>query len=326
MTRIAICEDDLFYMEKERSLIEDYFISVKESGMQDANQMNVFVVLIGFAVAFLDAAIIHLFVQSTKRQKHILENEAVLNRVKNETMLYRSITDNMEKQSRRIHEFNNRMAAIKSMLDQGKIEELQQYVDSIETKIKEYEHYSKMMDLTGDIYEKIRKEENREIDMNDIMKTMMDTYETLYNDILKAHENGDREVDYQITGKQSITLEQDLAGLDKAFNRRLSNLEGYITTQQTNKQFEGSARDTMEYIKRVKGLQTSETTERINDDFNYFETDYQNTVKSIMEQARDSFLQQISSGTYKKGAGVNVLLSIMQTNTSFIEGTQKLFS
>lgn len=113
-------------------------ISVKESGMQDANQMNVFVVLIGFAVAFLDAAIIHLFVQSTKRQKHILENEAVLNRVKNETMLYRSITDNMEKQSRRIHEFNNRMTAIKSMLDQGKIEELQQYVDSIETKIKEY--------------------------------------------------------------------------------------------------------------------------------------------------------------------------------------------
>lgn len=195
-----------------------------------------------------------------------------------------------------------------------------------DTNEVEYEHYSKMMDLTGDIYEKIRKEENREIDMNDIMKTMMDTYETLYNDILKAHENGDREVDYQITGKQSITLEQDLAGLDKAFNRRLSNLEGYITTQQTNKQFEGSARDTMEYIKRVKGLQASETTERKNDDFNYFETDYQNTVKSIMEQARDSFLQQIGSGTYKKGTGVNALLSIMQTNTSFIEGTQKLFS
>lgn len=49
-------------------------------------------------------------------------------------------------------------------------------------------------------------------------------------------------------------------------------------------------------------------------------------MKSIMEQARDRFLQQISSGTYKKGAGVNALLSIMQTNTSFIEGTQKLFS
>ena len=109
-----------------------------ESGLKDANPTDIFVVLIGIAVTFLDAAIIHLFVQSTKRQKHILENEAVLNRVKNETMLYHSITENVEKQSRRIHEFNNRMTAIKSMLDQGKIEELQQYVDSIEAKIKEY--------------------------------------------------------------------------------------------------------------------------------------------------------------------------------------------
>ena len=113
-------------------------IAIQEWGLKDANPTNIFVVLIGIAVTFLDAAIIHLFVQSTKRQKHILENEAVLNRVKNETMLYHAITENMEKQSRRIHEFNNRMTAIKSMLDQGKIEELQKYVDSIEAKIKEY--------------------------------------------------------------------------------------------------------------------------------------------------------------------------------------------
>ena len=113
-------------------------IAIQESGLQDANPVNIFIVLIGVVVAFLDVAIIHLFVQSTKRQKHILENEAVLNRVKNETMLYHAITENMEKQSRRIHEFNNRMTAIKSMLDQGKIEELQKYVDSIEAKIKEY--------------------------------------------------------------------------------------------------------------------------------------------------------------------------------------------
>lgn len=113
-------------------------IAIQEWGLKDANPTNIFVFLIGIAVTFLDAAIIHLFVQSTKRQQRILENEAVLNRVKNETMLYHSITENMEKQSRRIHEFNNRMTAIKSMLDQGKIEELQKYVDSIEAKIKEY--------------------------------------------------------------------------------------------------------------------------------------------------------------------------------------------
>lgn len=113
-------------------------ISTKESGMQENNYMDLIVALLGISIAFMYLAIVQLFVGSAKRQKHILENEAVLNRVKNETMLYHSITENMEKQSRRIHEFNNRMTAIKSMLDQGKIEELQKYVDSIEAKIKEY--------------------------------------------------------------------------------------------------------------------------------------------------------------------------------------------
>lgn len=113
-------------------------ISTKESGMQENNYMDLIVALLGISIGFMYLAIVQLFVGSAKRQKHILENEAVLNRVKNETMLYHAITENMEKQSRRIHEYNNRMTAIKSMLDQGKIEELQQYVNSIEAKIKEY--------------------------------------------------------------------------------------------------------------------------------------------------------------------------------------------
>ena len=104
----------------------------------DMNDKDVFFSLLGIGIACLDIAIIWLFTKVANRQQRILENEAVLNRVKNETMLYHSITENMEKQSRRIHEFNNRMTAIKSMLDQGKIEELQKYVDSIEAKIKEY--------------------------------------------------------------------------------------------------------------------------------------------------------------------------------------------
>lgn len=113
-------------------------VSTKESGMQENNYMDLIVALLGISIAFMYLAIVQLFVGSAKRQKHILENEAILNRVKNETMLYHAITENVEKQSRRIHEFNNRMTAIKSMLDQGKIEELKQYVDTIEEKSKEY--------------------------------------------------------------------------------------------------------------------------------------------------------------------------------------------
>lgn len=71
----------------------------------------------------------------------------------------------------------------------------------------------------------------------DVMKSIMDTYETRYHEILKKHENGDREVFYGLTGKRSLTLEEDLAGLEEALKMRRANLEGYITCQKTNKKF-----------------------------------------------------------------------------------------
>ena len=71
--------------------------------------------------------------------------------------------------------------------------------------------------------------------VEDVMKSIMDTYEARYNEIVKEHENGDREVSYELTGKRSLTLDEDLAGLDEAFKMRLANLEGYIACQQTNR-------------------------------------------------------------------------------------------
>lgn len=73
-----------------------------------------------------------------------------------------------------------------------------------------------------------------EYNLEDVMKTTMETYETRYNEIVKAHENGDRAVNYDLTGKSSLTLEQDLAGLDRAYRRQLAGIAGYITCQQTN--------------------------------------------------------------------------------------------
>lgn len=193
----------------------------------------------------------------------------------------------------------------------------------------EFEHYTKMMDITRMVDEDIRNKEGRDVNLDDIMKTIMDSYETLYNDIIKAHENGDREVEYSITGKQSITLEQDLDGLNKAFNKRLSNLEGYITVKQTNKQFEGSARESFEYYKRVKGIQ-SENQNDANQiqlyNTNYFNTDYQETVRNIMQKARESFLDNFALNGYKQGTAADILNGIKNSNTSFIEGTKLLFS
>lgn len=109
-------------------------ITAKESGMAEMYHLDLFVALIGLSTVFMNVAIIRLFIQSVKRQKHILESEAILNRVKNETALYRSISDNLDRQRKRAHEFDNQLAAIKGMIEQGNIKELEEYVNLLEEK------------------------------------------------------------------------------------------------------------------------------------------------------------------------------------------------
>lgn len=92
-------------------------IMVKESGMQEHYYVDLMVICIDVAIVFLDFAIVGLFIQSLQKQKHIVENE-----------------ETIERQKRRSHEFDNRMNAIKGMLDSGRIEELQDYLNEISKK------------------------------------------------------------------------------------------------------------------------------------------------------------------------------------------------
>lgn len=110
----------------------------------------------------------------------------------------------------------------------NKFEPDSDYVNARELTIQNtnevaWEHYTAMRGISSQTL----KDGNYNVE--DVMKSIMDTYEARYNEIVKEHENGDREVSYELTGKRSLTLEEDLAGLDEAFKMRLANLEGYIT-------------------------------------------------------------------------------------------------
>ncbi len=148
----------------------------------------------------------------------------------------------------------------------------------------------------------------------------MGTYETRYHEIVKEHENGDREVSYGLTGKRSLTLEEDLAGLDEAFKMRLANLSGYITCQQTNKAFENP--DSSWFFNR-NGFQ-SEGKGQIKAE--YLDAQYRDTAVSIMEQSKEKFLAAFKSLGYKKGAAIGILSDIMNENSNFIVNSRKLFS
>lgn len=202
------------------------------------------------------------------------------------------------------------VSKFESELDDINVKEL----TTVQTNEVAWEHYTAMRGISS----LTLKDGNYNVE--DVMKSIMDTYETRYNEIVKQHENGDREVSYELTGNRPLTLEEDLAGLDEAFKMRLANLEGYITCQQTNKTFENP--DSSWYFNR-NGFQSGEKEKNKAE---HFDTQYRDTAVSIMEQAKEKFLTAFKSKGYKNGTAISILSAILNENTNFVVSTRKLFS
>jgi len=164
-----------------------------------------------------------------------------------------------------------------------------------------WEHYATMREFSS----LTLKDGN--YDLEDVMKSMMDAYETLYNQIVKEHENGERQVSYELTGESTLTLEEDLAGLDRAYNMRLANLAGYIICQQTN--------DGSKYFHSTNSKNEAEE-----------QKEYRDTAVSMMKQARERFLALREKPDYKQGVATGIIWHIMSADAKFCDKTQKLFA
>lgn len=196
------------------------------------------------------------------------------------------------------------MKALREKLKERKpeVEEPEVYELTIQdTNEVEWEHYIAM----GNDRSLTLKDGN--YNLEDVMKSMMDAYETRYNQIVKEHENGDRQVFYDLTGENTLTLEEDLAGLDRAYNRLLANLEGYILCQQTNN---GS-----KYFQSTNRKKEAEE-----------QKEYRDTAVSMMEQAQKKFLKLREKPDYKNGIAKGIIWDIMSSDTIFMEKTRMLFA
>lgn len=120
-------------------------------------------------------------------------------------------------------------------------------------------------------------------------------------------ENGERQVSYNLTGENSLTLDEDLAGLDRAYNKRLANLVGYIVCQQTN---DGS-----------KFFQTTNMKKNTAE-----QKEYIDTAVSMMEKAQKRFLEMHEEPKYTAGIAKSVIWDIMSNDKNFMETTQRLFA
>lgn len=170
-----------------------------------------------------------------------------------------------------------------------------------DTNEVEWEHYISMREYSGLTLK------DGKYNLEDVMKSMMDAYETRYNYIVKEHENGERQVSYDLTGENSLTLDEDLAGLDRVYNKRLANLAGYIVCQQTN---DGS-----------KFFQTTNVKKNTAE-----QKEYIDTAVSMMEKAQKRFLEMREEPKYTAGIAKSVIWDIMSSDKNFMETTQRLFA
>ena len=220
---------------------------------------------------------------------------------------FRGLDDNVAYKNKQIDNVeisNEGRRALREKLREvkPKVEEPIGYELTIQdTNEVEWEHYISMREYSGLTLK------DGKYNLEDVMKSMMDAYETRYNYIVKEHENGERQVSYNLTGENSLTLDEDLAGLDRAYNKRLANLAGYIVCQQTN---DGS-----------KFFQTTNVKKNTAE-----QKEYIDTAVSMMEKAQKRFLEMREEPKYTAGIATSVIGDILSSVKNFMETTQRLFA
>ena len=97
-----------------------------------ANQRQIDVFLaISLCLACMNILLFYLINDILKREIRVRESDIFRLRAKNQTDMYRSISENFVKQRRRTHEYKNQILCIESLINTGNYEELKNYIKNI---------------------------------------------------------------------------------------------------------------------------------------------------------------------------------------------------
>lgn len=239
-------------------------ITVKESGMAENYYVDLMVICVDVAIVILDFSIVGLFIQSIKKQKNIMECEAILARVKNEILLYRSISDNLEQQKRKSHEFNNHLVAIKGMLEQGRTSELLEYVNVIVAKEKKLStkintHHAIINAILNTKYEETRQKDITFImkisDLSDITICDEDIVVLLSNLLNNAIEACEKSKEKMIKMKFVVENNQIILAVKNSIADIPVSVDGeLISSKEDNEDSHGfGMKNIVEVIKKYNG-------------------------------------------------------------------------
>lgn len=99
-------------------------------GPNPQNEDIIFFV-IAFGLVGMNIVVFYLISDIMKRENEIYEDKIFRLQMKNQTEMYYSISENLEKQRKKSHEYKNQLVCIKSLLKRNKIKEVNSYINQI---------------------------------------------------------------------------------------------------------------------------------------------------------------------------------------------------
>lgn len=97
-------------------------------------QQNLFVA-ISLGLAGMNLVVFYLLKDILKREKIIREDSIFRLQVKNQTSMYRSISENFDRQRRKTHEYKNQMMCIEALIKKKEYGELEKYIEGINDRL-----------------------------------------------------------------------------------------------------------------------------------------------------------------------------------------------
>lgn len=155
--------------------------------------------------------------------------------------------------------------------------------------------------------------------VDSFMKSLMEAYEIVYNNIMEQHAGGNREVTYDLTGDRSLSLQEDLDGLNEAYDYWVGFVDAYVLTEQRMKDWRPTG---MHLIGRRAERQESEDEKKyMTEEYHQ----YRRSVVAMMKQGREDFLALFQKLDGKKGLAKDIIVGLMNRSNGFWEKTRELW-
>ena len=104
-------------------------------GVPKNNEQKNAMLGIAFGLLVMNLLVFYLNNDILSREAKLRENQIVLERVKHETGMYRTISENYEKQRKREHEFKNQLAFIAALARENRVDEIHRYLREYDQEI-----------------------------------------------------------------------------------------------------------------------------------------------------------------------------------------------